>query len=518
MRKICTLMIVIGLLMISCQSKRQVEELTTSDYIMLSSTTSNINTQLSEAETAQIKLLAKTIALSKYTSLRYITDEDTVLGSVEEQALFLFNLNTMSDEDMVKKTFGEIADFTEDGMRLGEDSAKKIIQAAKGEAVGSELWDYISKENEAKASVIYVKKAGNEFVFPIFAKNSLEDWREYKNWEFVKEGNGNLRIKFCEYLEPEDIHVHDLELELYKNNESIFAGYSARKFIRKLALPDDMKNNLKPTEFNYTDPDILSKDMKDYTFSLEGKNYCLPAPVKAFTDKGWQLNLTSIPEKGDRKAAEFVKENKKISVVLCNYEGKEEENLYVIWLKVDNYEGKERINFELSGGIKDGDKKIEDKEYYFFDALYNDEFGTDINFDSDDLVSGFEMSYAPAPVSRIERINILSNSKSNKEIRLQEDIKDVKIEEGTTYLIPTSSSDIIKFEIKYLDKVVWGKYTVCLIKNGQEAGIYNSTYGRYIEQPEITLNKDSRGKIYVSIYGCDSRNNEKEEKVYIEGE
>ena len=34
-------------------------------------------------------------------------------------------------------------------------------------------------------------------------------------------------------------------------------------------------------------------------------------------------------------------------------------------------------------------------QYYFLDALYNDEFGTKITFDSNNTVSGFEISYAP---------------------------------------------------------------------------------------------------------------------------
>ena len=53
------------------------------------------------------------------------------------------------------------------------------------------------------------------------------------------------------------------------------------------------------------------------------------------------------------------------------------------------------------------------------------------------------------------------------------------------------------------------------MKDGKELGIYNSTYGRFIEYPEITLDKDTAGNIYVLIQGCDSRNNEGEEKVYI---
>ena len=56
---------------------------------------------------------------------------------------------------------------------------------------------------------------------------------------------------------------------------------------------------------------------------------------------------------------------------------------------------------------------------------------------------------------------------------------------------------------------------MCLVKDGKELGIYNSTYGRFIEYPEITLDKDTDGSIYVLIKGFDSRNNEGEEKVYI---
>ena len=160
-------------------------------------------------------------------------------------------------------------------------------------------------------------------------------------------------------------------------------------------------------------------------------------------------------------------------------------------------------------------KKIEDKKYYFLDGLYNDEFGIKITFDNNDLVNGFEMSYAPDNIDRTERINMLSTDQSGKEIRLEPDIKYEKLERGKIYLIPASNNKIIKLEIKYIDRVDWGKYTLCLIKNGEELGIYDSTFGRFIEYPEITLNKDNNGDVYVLINGVDSRNNEGEEKIYI---
>ena len=311
--------------------------------------------------------------------------------------------------------------------------------------------------------------------------------------------------------------MHDLELELYKNNESIFAGYSAKKFTKKLALPNDVKANFMCSDVGYTAPESLSKDMKDYTFKLEGKNYSLPAPVKAFTDGGWQLNLADIPKRGSKSRAELVKGDKKIEVSVYNCTGKDEEAaLYVIWLKVDNEGRKNITDFELSGAVKNADKRVEDKKYYFLDALYNDEFGTEITFDSNNTVSGFEMSYAPYSADRIEQINALSTDKATEEIKLEADIKNMKLDRGKTYLIPTSNNEkIIRLELKYLDKVAWGKYTVCLVKDGKELGIYNSTYGRFIEYPEITLDKDTDGSIYVLIKGCDSRNNEGEEKVYI---
>ena len=191
-----------------------------------------------------------------------------------------------------------------------------------------------------------------------------------------------------------------------------------------------MKSNSNFSNLTYTAPDGLSKDMKDYTFKLEENNYRLPVPVKAFTDDGWQLNLTDIPQKGNKKTAELVKNSKKIPVTVCNYTGEEnKESLYVVWLKINNTE-KEKIEFELSGGIKNGDKKIEDKKYYFLDGLYNDEFGIKITFDNNDLVNGFEMSYAPDNIDRIERTNMLSTDQPGKEIRLEPDIKYEKLERG----------------------------------------------------------------------------------------
>ena len=511
------IIIALSLLMLSCQSKEQAEGKQNDKQIKLSSIENNIDTELSDTEIKEIKLLAETIAFSKPSSIRYMTDEDTVLDSTREQALFLFKINTMSDENIIKKTLEKTAVFGTEGMKLSEDGAKKIIESAGGKTQGSSLWDYISAENKADASEIDVKAAGNEFIFPIINKHNLENYREYKNWEFIKEGNGNLRLKFSEYLEPEDIHVHDLELELYKNNESIFAGYSAKKFTKKLALPNDVKVNFICSDVGYTAPESLSKDMKDYTFKLEGKNYTLPAPVKAFTDGGWQLNLADIPKRGSKSRAELVKGDKKIEVSVYNCMSKDEEtDLYVIWLKVDNEGRKNIIDFELSGAVKNADKRVEDKKYYFLDALYNDEFGTKITFDSNNTVSGFEISYAPYSADRIEQINALSTDKATEEIKLEADIKNMKLDRGKIYLIPTSNNEkIIRLELKYLDKVAWGKYTVCLVKDGKELGIYNSTYGRFIEYPEITLDKDTDGSIYVLIKGCDSRNNEGEEKVYI---
>ena len=509
------ILIILSLLIVSCQSQKQVEVKQNYKSVKLSSIGNDTNTKLSDIETEQIKLLAETIAFGKDNFISGMEYEDTVFNSEEEQALFLFNLNIMSDEDVAKRTLNKVVDFTSDGMKLNERSAKEIIQSAGGEVADTRLWSYILNETRADASIIYVKEVGNEFVFPILSKSNLENYGEYKNWEFIKGGNDTLTVKFREYLEPEDIYVHDLELELYKNNESIFAGYSAKKITRKLALPDDVKSNSNLSNLTYTAPDGLSKDMKDYTFKLEENNYRLPVPVKAFTDDGWELNLTDIPQKGNKKTAELVKNSKKIPVTVCNYTGEEnKESLYVVWFKINNTE-KEKIEFELSGGIKNGDKKIEDKKYYFLDGLYNDEFGIKITFDNNDLVNGFEMSYAPDNIDRTERINMLSTDQSGKEIRLEPDIKYEKLERGKIYLIPASNNEIIKLEIKYLDRVDWGKYTLCLIKNGEELGIYDSTCGRFIEYPEITLNKDDNGDVYVLINGVDSRNNEGEEKIYI---
>ena len=511
------ILIILSLLIVSCQSQKQVEVKQNYKSVKLSSIGNDTNTKLSDIETEQIKLLAETIAFGKDNFISGMEYEDTVFNSEEEQALFLFNLNIMSDEGVVKRILNKIADFTPDGMKINEDGAKKIIQSAGGKVADNKLWSYILNENKADARIINGKKVGNEFIFPILNKKNLENYREYKNWEFIKEKNDTLTVKFCEYLEPEDIYVHYFELELYKNNESIFSGYSAKKITRKLALPDDIKPNSNFSNFAYTDPDDLSKDMKDYTFKLEEKNYRLPAPVKAFTDDGWKLNLTDIPQKSNKRTAELIKSGKKIPITVCNYTGEEnKESLYVVWLKINNGEKEEGIEFELSEGIKNGDKKIEAKKYYFLDGLYNDEFGIKTTFDNNNLVNGFEMSYAPDNINRTERINMLSSDQSGKEIRLKPDIKYEKLERGNIYLIPTSNNKIIKLEIKYLDRVDWGKYTLCLIKNGEELGTYNSTYGRFIEYPEIIFNKDDNGDMYVLINGVDSRNNEGEEKVLLQ--
>lgn len=87
----------------------------------------------------------------------------------------------MSDENIIKKTLEKTADFGNEGMKLSEDGAKKIIESAGGKTQGSSLWDYISAENKADASEIDVKAAGNEFIFPIINKHNLENYREYKN-------------------------------------------------------------------------------------------------------------------------------------------------------------------------------------------------------------------------------------------------------------------------------------------------------------------------------------------------
>lgn len=155
------IIIALSLLMLSCQSKEQAEGKQNDKQIKLSSIENNIDTELSDTEIKEIKMLAETIAFSKPSSIRYMTDEDTVLDSAREQALFLFKINTMSDENIIKKTLEKTADFGNEGMKLSEDGAKKIIESAGGKTQGSSLWDYISAENKADASEIDVKAAGN---------------------------------------------------------------------------------------------------------------------------------------------------------------------------------------------------------------------------------------------------------------------------------------------------------------------------------------------------------------------
>ena len=68
------IIIALSLLMISCQSKEQAEGKQNDKQIKLSSIENNIDTELSDTEIKEIKLLAETIAFSKPSSIRYMTD------------------------------------------------------------------------------------------------------------------------------------------------------------------------------------------------------------------------------------------------------------------------------------------------------------------------------------------------------------------------------------------------------------------------------------------------------------
>lgn len=103
MKKIYIL-IVLSFLMMSCQNIKQIEEKQNSKYVKPSSIASCSNSQFSDDEIEKIKLLAETVAFGKSNFISGIEYENTVLNSDEEQALFLFNLNIMSDEDVAKRT------------------------------------------------------------------------------------------------------------------------------------------------------------------------------------------------------------------------------------------------------------------------------------------------------------------------------------------------------------------------------------------------------------------------------
>lgn len=444
---------------------------------------------LSDKELEKVKLLIQLMRSAESVSISTHIGEGKILKTGEEQFEFIKALNERDKTEFIKEMFKDYISFDEDKMTISRENAINILKMA-GANEDKGVWKYILEKKDK------YQVNGDMFTLSDYNRIGSELINEYKNWSFDFKDDETLQIKCQIFIEPEYGHAYNLKANLYRNDKSVFAGYSVDYIMVSYDdHSEDEETFLSDFEVSkYTTPLNLGSSFEDYIFKLDGKLYKMPIPLGEILKAGWQLD-ERLPDDRERKEIIIKKEGEKLFCILWKDKNKD---WYVVELKTQVEEQWADVDFELSNNIKNGEKKLEYKEYDFYDSLYFDYFRTRTFFDENNVVEGFEIRYAPEYIDRSKRIQILCEDITKEIVEITN--TDTELIHGVTYKLNNKEKEI-KIQLRRLNKVDWSRYTTAIfILEKDKTTIlplieYHSKFSLCIEKPE---------DMYIRVEGYDT--------------
>lgn len=343
-----------------------------------------------------------------------------------------------------------------------------------------------------------------------------------------KINDGTVLVTGILRLEDDYGAVESFEIMLSPNPECIFE-YSVENIRVELIHPDGVREIGKDVllQTSYERPAYMSNNPFDYIFELEGTLYQMPFPAAELEAGGWILEEQGDLEAGERKKVHVSKGDFELTVGIWNYNTTSSTfgNCQVVWLKTGRDKDWSKVEFKLAEGVKNGQNKIELEPLYYDylneqvtsysrrDPLYRNIYGYDLYFEND-VVEGFEMGYAPTPISRQERIHLMTENWENDPKLMPERNKDFKIEKDDIYQIDINGDGINEeFCIKELIGIKWAGY-LCVFIDGELNYMVRGLSSHQLDCYSINMVVEN-GQYFLVFEGADFAN-EISRKIRIE--
>ena len=372
--------------------------------------------------------------------------EGKVLSTVEEQAHFLYILNEEEYTDLLKNTLEGYAVFEDDELIVSKEEAEAIIKMAGAEE-DKGVWQYL--QNDFKHYNWDHYKRGDKFSLPFYSRESQDPYREFNDWNMVFNKDGTLSVKCKVSIKPNYDRIYSVESVIYKNEKSVFAGYTADYMMVSLDKTNETADSfiIDYGQEEYKTPSDFGQSFYEYSFSLDSDMYKMPIPLDEILKNGWVAN-EKLPDNEDRKEIILEKEGEKIFCILWKHKNKD---WYVVDLKTQVGKDWANVDFELFNDIKKGEQLIRGKYYDDHDVLYYYYYGTNTFFDENNIVEGFEIRYAPKYIDRDKRILDLCEDMTKEAIK-----GDTELKTGVTYKLSNGEKEI-NIQLRRLSKVDWSK-------------------------------------------------------------
>ena len=449
---------------------------------------SSIDKSLSDIDTQKIKLLIQTLANVEMFNIQNRMGEGKVLSTVEEQAHFLHILNEEEYTDLLKNTLEGYAVFEDDEVIVSKEEAEAIIKMAGAEE-DKGVWQYL--QNDFKHYNWDYYKRGDKFSLPFYSRESQDPYREFNDWNMVFNNDGTLSVKCKVSIKPNYDRIYSVESIIYKNEKSVFAGYTADYMMVSLDKTNETADSfiIDYGRDEYKTPSDVGQFFYEYSFSLDSAMYKMPIPLDEILKNGWVAS-EKMPDNENRKEIILEKEGEKIFCVLWKHKGGD---WYVVGLKTQ-VDGKfANVDFHLFNDIKKGDKKEENKKYNFSDALYFYYYGIRTFFNENNIVEGFEIRYAPEYIDRDKRILDLCEDVTKEFVEVINENTELKT--GVTYKLNKDGKEI-KIQLRRLNKVEWGKFMTAIFIVGKD----KTTIHSLIEDTaQFTLYTENSEDMYIEV-------------------
>ena len=449
--------------------------------------------ELSESDLEELKWLIQTLHVS-HTGDSNIIGKGCVLDTKEKQVEFLYTLNEMEYEHILKDSLGEYVVFENDKKLISRENAELILKMA-GASTTTKTWRYLSQNYS------YDMKSEDVFILPMYRREGSDYFIEFRDWKFMMGEDGKLTVKYKIYSPIFCRHIEYVEVRLHKNEKSIFGGYSADYL---MAVPIELEETTYEKEEilqgndwgEYKKPLTMGDSIDDYIFRLDGSLYQMPFPLDELTSNGWKYTEKL---KKDEKRAEIIltKEGKEIYCIVWYCQRRDDPKWYVVSLKTGFGEEISDVDFELFEGHKRGDYAYGygvHGIYGFGDPLYLEAgIGIYTGTGSDKTIKGFTMTYAPKYIDRIKRLNEIAT-----DVKVEVSITgkgNTELERDASYKL-TLYDEPLYVQVKSLYKIGWAKdMDIIWVKKGEKEEIIG--YIEYGKDFTLCIDEDKKTKIEV---------------------
>lgn len=433
--------------------------------------------ELTEEEQESIRILASACMYASARSMEeYLVDLKMLESNDLETELMMqtrFIMSVYNDDyaaEARKRLANVVETIDEDRMLLTQSQLYTMLEMA-GAKPSDDLkyYDYLNQWYRDG----YYNIEKYDSVGEIFTKIDFE--------KIEKMVDGKVMVNAVLSLEYDFGPVESYQITLSPNRDSIFR-YSVDHISAELIQPDGCGVIGKDVLLRqpYTEPDSISNNPFNYIFELEGALYQMPFPAVELEGNGWEIEEQGDVEPGERRKIHVKKDDTVLTIGLWNYNTVRSalKDCQVVWIKTGRDKEWNQVNFKLAEGVQGGKRKEEVESLYHDylnetrtsysrkDPLYMNEYGYELHFEND-LITGFEMGYAPLQEDRQQRIQLMTANWEEDPKSAPASNTSFAVDKNHVYQVDIDG-DGVEEEIcvKELEGIQWAGYT-CIFINGE---------------------------------------------------